>query len=84
MSILDTSLKSPTPSTALAEKTALAESLEHTHGWHRSAEERHALIAETAYFLAERRHFAPGHELDDWLAAEEQVNLRLYGEARAY
>ena len=84
MSILDTSPPSPTPSTPLTEKMALAESLEHTHGWHRSAEERQALIDEAAYFLAERRQFAPGHELEDWLAAEEQVNLRLYGEARAY
>lgn len=30
-------------------------------------------IATAAYFLAERRGFEPGHELDDWLSAERQV-----------
>jgi hypothetical protein len=32
-----------------------------------------ALTAERAYFMAERRGFAPGHELEDWLAAEREV-----------
>jgi hypothetical protein len=32
-----------------------------------------ALIAERAYFKAERRGFVPGHELEDWLAAEREV-----------
>ncbi len=31
------------------------------------------LIAERAYFKAEQRGFAPGHELEDWLAAEREV-----------
>ena len=31
------------------------------------------LIATTAYFIAEERNFAPGHELDDWLEAERRV-----------
>ncbi|MCX8040299.1 MAG: DUF2934 domain-containing protein [Planctomycetota bacterium] len=35
------------------------------------------MIAEAAYFLAERRGFAPGHELADWLAAERTVDERL-------
>jgi hypothetical protein len=30
-------------------------------------------IARTAYFIAEKRGFEPGHELDDWLAAEAAV-----------
>ncbi len=34
------------------------------------AERRHRLIAEAAYRLAEQRQFEPGHELEDWLAAE--------------
>ena len=34
--------------------------------WHRA-------IAEAAYYLAERRGFAPGGELEDWLAAEEGI-----------
>ena len=40
-------------------------------------EQRAALIAEAAYFLAERRGFGPGHETDDWLAAEAEVDARL-------
>jgi hypothetical protein len=39
--------------------------------------ERQALIAIEAYLRAERRNFAAGHELEDWLAAEAEVNTRL-------
>ena len=38
---------------------------------------RRTAIAEAAYFRAERRGFAPGHELEDWLAAETEINERL-------
>ena len=31
--------------------------------------QRAALIAEAAYFRAQKRGFAPGHEVEDWLAA---------------
>lgn len=31
------------------------------------------VISEVAYFRAQRRDFAPGHELDDWIAAEQEV-----------
>jgi len=41
------------------------------------AQSRHELIARAAFALAERRGFAPGHELDDWLAAEQQVEAIL-------
>lgn len=40
-------------------------------------DEYQALVAEAAYFLAERRGFAPGCELDDWLAAEADIRQRL-------
>jgi hypothetical protein len=39
--------------------------------------DRHVLIAEEAYFRAQRRDFLPGHELEDWLAAEAEVDRRL-------
>jgi Protein of unknown function (DUF2934) len=42
-----------------------------------SAEDRRALIAESAYLRAERRGFAPGEEVADWLAAEEEVDALL-------
>jgi len=36
-------------------------------------DQRHELIAVIAYHLAEGRNFEPGHETEDWLAAELQV-----------
>jgi hypothetical protein len=42
-----------------------------------SAEERRGRIAQAAYFRAERRNFAPGHELEDWVAAEAEVDREL-------
>ncbi len=38
------------------------------------AGKRAAMIAEAAYFAAERRNFQPGDELSDWLAAEQMVD----------
>ena len=31
------------------------------------------MIEEAAYFLAEKRGFAPGHEVEDWHQAEAQI-----------
>ncbi len=39
---------------------------------------RRQLVATEAYFLAERRGFAAGHELEDWVAAEAVVESRLH------
>lgn len=38
------------------------------------SDSREARIAEAAYWRAERRGFTPGHELDDWLDAEREVD----------
>lgn len=38
------------------------------------SDNREARIAERAYWRAERRGFAPGHELEDWLHAEREVD----------
>jgi hypothetical protein len=40
------------------------------------------MIAVAAYYLAERRNFAPGGEKADWLLAEQQIE-RLLARARA-
>ncbi len=48
------------------------------------AEDRGVSIARAAYLRAERRGFAPGHELEDWLAAENEVDQRLAGEGRVF
>ena len=37
--------------------------------------DRDAKIAELAYYKAERRSFEPGHELEDWLEAEQEYLL---------
>jgi hypothetical protein len=42
-----------------------------------TAEEREQLIARTAYQIAELRGFDGGHELDDWLEAEKEVDAML-------
>jgi Protein of unknown function (DUF2934) len=39
-----------------------------------SEAERRELIAVGAYLRAERRGFQPGHEEEDWLAAEAEVD----------
>lgn len=36
-----------------------------------------AMIADAAYFRAEKRGFAAGHELEDWLAAEAEIEQQL-------
>ncbi len=38
---------------------------------------RREMIAAEAYLMAERRGFAPGHEFDDWIAAESLVDAKL-------
>lgn len=38
---------------------------------------RRTMIAEAAYFKAEKRGFAPGSEERDWLEAEREVDARL-------
>jgi len=38
---------------------------------------RRRLVAAEAYFLAERRGFTAGHELEDWVTAEAAVDSRL-------
>jgi Protein of unknown function (DUF2934) len=38
---------------------------------------RRQLVAAEAYFLAERRGFAAGNEVEDWVAAEVAVDSRL-------
>ena len=39
-----------------------------------TSKQRHERIAVKAYYLAAARGFTPGAELDDWLAAEAQVD----------
>jgi hypothetical protein len=36
--------------------------------------DRETCISVTAYYMAEKRNFLPGHALSDWLAAEISVD----------
>jgi hypothetical protein len=40
-------------------------------------QEREAMIGEAAYFRSAHRGFEPGHEVDDWLAAEAEIDAAL-------
>jgi hypothetical protein len=43
-------------------------------GTHTEPEDRLEMIAEAAYYRAEKRGFEPGHEIEDWLEAEMAVD----------
>lgn len=47
-----------------------------------AARRRYERIAEAAYRRAEQRGFAPGGELDDWLAAEREFDAAEKGATR--
>lgn len=44
-----------------------------------SPEQRAQMVAVAAYYKAEQRGFAAGHEMDDWLAAEQEFKALLEG-----
>lgn len=56
-----------------AAKTPPAETF-HLHSSAPLSGHRERLVAKAAYFCAERRGFEPGHELEDWLSAEREID----------
>lgn len=42
-----------------------------------SPPERLAMIEAAAYLRAERRRFAPGHHVEDWVEAEREIDARI-------
>ena len=38
---------------------------------------RYEMIATAAYYIAEQRGFAPGHELEDWYRAQDAIDKEL-------
>jgi hypothetical protein len=62
----------PTP-----QKTPTSPSFDSNARANISQEELRRLISEAAYYRAKQRGFAPGHELEDWIAAEAEVIGRL-------
>jgi hypothetical protein len=51
--------------------------IENTTNESPSIDQRRELIAVTAYYLAEKRRFEAGHDLEDWIAAEAIVSADL-------
>ena len=47
-----------------------------------SHEERWRMVAEAAYYIAQRRGFVGGDALADWVAAETEVDAKLKEEGR--
>lgn len=47
-----------------------------------TAEQRHRMIAEAAYLIAESQGFDHSRSLDHWLAAEAQIDSMLSGTTR--
>jgi hypothetical protein len=44
--------------------------------------QRRHMIAEAAYYLAEKRGFSDGDPVSDWIAAETEIDTRLGHEGR--
>ncbi|MGQ0524780.1 MAG: DUF2934 domain-containing protein [Betaproteobacteria bacterium] len=44
-----------------------------------SDDQRRRMVAEAAYYRALRRGFAAGGEVEDWLAAEREINQHFRG-----
>ncbi|MBB6093138.1 hypothetical protein HNQ60_002016 [Povalibacter uvarum] len=58
-------------------KTPVAEPEVAVLALHPTPDEVNQLIATTAYYFAAERNFESGHELDDWLKAEQLVQGQL-------
>lgn len=72
--------KSPTTTPArkrAPRKTLSIAKVEPTRTHFVGPEQRRALIAEAAYYRAEKRGFEPGHDTEDWIAAEAEVDAHL-------
>ena len=68
--------KSTSKRTAMPKPPAAASAVEAgkpTAGVEFSPSDRQLMIEREAYLRAERRGFEPGHELEDWLAAEHSL-----------
>ena len=65
----------PTRTTASAKVAARKRGIEpQPPGVKMVPEQRQQRIAQVAYFIAERRGFAPGNEIEDWLKAEAEID----------
>ena len=49
-----------------------------SHNYVIDPEKFRKMIAEHAYYKAEKRSFAAGHEIEDWLEAEQEINKQYF------
>ena len=71
-----TSTKKPVQPAAAAAKPKAAKPATHKH--HPvTAEQRRYYVEVAAYYIAERHGFAPGRELENWTAAEAEIDRLL-------
>jgi len=71
----------PQSKTAARKASGTTGSAANERAW--AGEDRYRMIAEAAYFRAERRGFVSGSELQDWLDAEIEVD-ELLGDSGAH
>ncbi len=65
------------PVKAAPVRTAAAHQRAKATSGHLSEDDRRHLIAEAAYFKAERRGFSEGSALEDWIEAEAEIDALL-------
>jgi|GEM_PF-1828503 hypothetical protein len=58
-------------------RTGLNNELQNTNTVQNDPSKRLQMIALSAYFRAEKRHFAPTNDLADWFASEQEVDRHL-------
>jgi hypothetical protein len=72
-----TECPAPAPQTESRTRRKALPAAQDAHRTNLPGEDRRRLIAEAAYFRAERRGFVRGCELEDWLAAEIEIDALL-------
>ena len=73
---IQTSKKTTAPKQTAAHKAADRAAAKHQFALDASGEERHRMIKEMAYLIAEQRGFQGDRAMDDWLQAEIEVDAR--------
>ena len=68
-----TTAAKPAAAKPVAKKAAPAKAAPAKKGNGITAEQRYRMIAEAAYYIAEKRGFAPGDPSRDWADAEAQI-----------
>lgn len=71
----DATTKAAATKTRTAKVKVSTTETESTPSIHSDSTSREERIAEVAYYLAEKRGFAPGHELQDWAEAEFIIQI---------